>query len=159
MKVNLLINQKHLAKNGYLNIDPTATKEDYPLIVEGNPTILEQHLEDNEAEEIIAMNVIDYVSYNKIDSVLTQWISKLAHKGLLKIGFTDIVSVARRIYTGQIEYGKAQEIIYGKCVEGWDVKKACLTVDSVKEKFNNLGLSIKNIKFIEHYVVIEGERP
>ena len=159
MKINLLISQKHLAKNGYLNIDPTAKKEDEPLIVEGNPTILEQHVEDGEAEEIIATNIIDYVPHHKVLSILKQWVSKLSHKGILKVGFTDIASVSRRIYNGQIDFLKAPEILYGKCLEGWDNKKAALTIDIMKNKFLECGLNIKSINFSEHFVVIEGERP
>lgn len=159
MKVNLLINQKHLAKDGYLNIDPTALPEEAPLIIEGNPTILEKHIEDNEAEEIIAINIIDYVAYGKVSTVLKQWVGKLSHKGKLIVGFTDIFSVARRFYIGQIEKDKVAEILYGKCLEGWDVKKACLSLDIMKQKFLECGLVINNIKFIEHFIIIEGERP
>lgn len=159
MKVNLLINQKHLAKDGYLNIDPTATKEDSPLIIEGNPTILESHIEDGEADEIIAMNIIDYVSYPKVSTVLKQWAGKLSHKGKLIIGFTDVLSVCRRFYIGQITKEKIAEMLYGNCVEGWDVKKACLTLESMKLKLNEVGLKINNIKILEHFIVIEGERP
>lgn len=159
MKLNLLINQKHLAKDGYLNIDPTALPEEAPLIVEGNPTILEKHVEDGEAEEIIAINVIDYVAHTKVFDVLKQWAGKLGHKGKLTVGFTDIFSVSRRFYIGQIDKKEIANILYGKCLEGWDVKKACLSIDDMKQKFLECGLTIKNIKFLEHFIVIEGERP
>lgn len=159
MKVNLLINEKNLAKAGYLNIDPYAKKQDEPLIVEGNPTVLENLVEDGEAEEIIAINIIDYVSHPKVNMILKQFFGKLSHKGILRIGFTDILATARRYYIGQIEESKIAEMLYGKCVDSWDTKKAALTLDSMKTKMEEIGFVIKSVKSIEHFIVIEGERP
>jgi hypothetical protein len=71
-------------------------------------------LSDNECENILANEIIDYVSIENIMSVVQQIVKKLRLGGTLVIGGTDIRLFAKNVSNCLIGEGEASQIIKEK---------------------------------------------
>jgi hypothetical protein len=79
MKVNLMWGGT--PKNGYTNIDPYGNPED-PLVINNLVTDIDDIVDDCEATEIVAEDVIDFLERNEMKLAIQHWARKLRHKSL-----------------------------------------------------------------------------
>lgn len=151
MKINLLINNPKGCRQGYLNIDPLA-----PMgaeAVKGDPTKLDDFVCENEATEILALEILDKFSPDKVDNILDHWLSRLAHKGRLTISVVDLYEIARGVVCESINVEIANNLLYGTNVKN----NSAFTLDQLSMVLENKGYKVIK-KFIENnraYVTVE----
>lgn len=153
MKIKLIYNSNNVL-SGYTNIDivPGENK------TQGELHNLNRHVDNNQATEIIAENVLEYYKHEDCPGILENWIKKLRHGGKLTIVTTDIRSLSRLLVSEQVNLKDCLNFIFGSQNNELMFKKSIFTMDYLAEIMTNFGLSIiyKNINNGE--IVITGQR-
>lgn len=140
MKINLLLNSKAV-RSGYTNLDPLAPPGD-PDRIPGTLTNLDDFVEDAEATEIVALDVIDFVPSTDTNDVLAHWIRKLRHGGILTIGGVDLRDVCKAVVFQQLNLTEANLLLYGEQEAPWQYRKATLTLQHVINALEEQGMEI-----------------
>ena len=148
MKINMSFDGN--VKQGYTNIDPFALPNDKPHKLNCHPDNLDILVNDGEAEEILAHNVLNYIENNKLFFVLKSWCKKLSHNGILEIIYVDIVEICRLLTTNQIKENIAISLIYGNQKEFWDFYKSSISIYELKKFFEAEGMIIESAGKLEH---------
>lgn len=120
---------------------------------------LDEAVEDAEATEIIALDVIDYVSPEDTDAVIDHWIKKLRHGGSLTIGGVNIFEVARCLNNYSLDIDMANKLLYGEQRSPWQYRKASLSLPRLVEKFEGCGLKIIRKDYKKFNYSVTGRRP
>jgi len=146
MKLNITIQPYELS--GYKNISPLT-----------GSNILDLPVEKAECTEIIGEDIIDYISYDKIQEVVTGYVSKLRHGGRIILGGTDIFEVAKQCITQSNPVQKTNQLLYGDGnPSGWGFKRSCTTILHISSIFSQLGLKVTKQRLSETKFIVEAFR-
>lgn len=148
MKINLLLSDNS-PRSGFVNIDPYAPSGD-PLRTIGDVTNLDEHCEDAECDELVALDIIDYVPALELDSVLLHWLKKIRHGGSITLGGVDMREVSRAFVAQKISLEDANILFYGAQSAPWQYRKSTLTLQKLIELLESKGLKIVQ-KRINHF--------
>jgi hypothetical protein len=140
MKLNLLYNN-NMVRAGYTNIDPFAPPDD-PDRTNGDIVNLDEYVDDAEATDIIALNVIDFMPSSETNEIIAGWIKKLRHGGTITIGGVDIRDVSKAIIYQQLSLTDANFLLYGAQRAPWEYKKATLTLQHLINALQGQGMEI-----------------
>jgi hypothetical protein len=157
MKVNLLLDNPGDIRSGYRNIDPFAN--DIDIRVSGTLDNLSDHVEANEAEEIVANDILDTFPLSDADRVLDNWLSRLAHGGKLTISVVDLRSVSREVLANSISIQDANELLYGRQNAPHFQKKSVFTLQQLATTLEGKGYKLLRRQVENNRVVVTVERP
>jgi hypothetical protein len=141
MKVNLYI-PPQTETEGCLNINLAGDKG------------IDEFVDDAEADEIFAIDVLSTYHFSKMNNVLGKWVSKLAHGGKITVGFIDLMFVAKTIHNRTMSILKANELLYGDGLKG-----SAFSLEMIKIALEEKGIKILTCRSENGYAVIVGERP
>lgn len=156
MRVNLLLNSPTM-RNGFLNIDPFATPGDGKIY--GHVTCLDGHVEDAQASEILASDVLDFLPPKAVNDAVTHWIKKLRHGGTITIGGLDLREVARRLSSHQISIDEANLLVYGEQSSPWQCRKAAVSLPLMADQLQRTGLVVTGKSYREVFYSVTARRP
>jgi hypothetical protein len=111
MKINLTL-ESSSSRSGYVNINPLASPDD-PNFIRANVNELSIYVDDGEAEEIVALDLIDFVPIQEKENIVRHWLSKLALDGTLTIGGNDLGQITKAYTFNQLDLNQAAELLYG----------------------------------------------
>lgn len=157
MKVNLLLDNPGDVRSGYLNIDPFAPAEGDQR-VKGDVSDISWAVDDAEATEIVALDVIDFFPARDADRVLNNWLSKLARGGRLTVSAVDVREVARAFLAGTLHLDDVNDLLHGKQEQPWQCRRAAYTLDQLVEVLGNLGYKVLLKRVQNHRAVVTVER-
>ena len=102
MKLNLGCGTD-IREQGYINIDLKPSAQ-YPSDVyqQGDVQSLDWLCEDQTVEEILALNVLNYVPIAQVSTTIRNWAHKLIVDGVLKIATPDIYALAKIFANNQL---------------------------------------------------------
>lgn len=150
MKVHLHHNHDDVL-NGYFNVCMSETDDPRAEI--------DATVDDAEATEIIANNVLEYVPQAQIVTMLNQIIGKLRHGGELVITGVDAYTVAKDYVAYKLTIEAFNILLHGD-QQGAHVKQTTLTlhglVNFLREQF---GLEIVEQGLDEYTFSIKARRP
>jgi hypothetical protein len=155
-KLNLLINGGDL-RSGYVNIDPLAVGQDE--VMAGSVGNLDWIADDAECDEIVALDVIDFLSSTETDATLEHWLKKLRHGGTITIGGIDLYEVAKGILHGRIDVAEANFLIHGNQSVPADCRKANTTIQQMIRVLDGLGYELLHKKIDGYKFYITARRP
>ena len=150
MKINISVGGK--PKNGYVNIDPSVNKQ-WDKIKN-----LDHVADDSECNEIIAEDMVDFLSSDDLEKTIQHWVSKLRHSGKIVIGGTDMYEVCKHFFQKGISTKDANILIHGEQKEAWDFRINQTTIENLESILSNLGIDILKKRSSNFKMVIEGER-
>ena len=158
MKVNITVGSSgHI--NGYLNIDPITGSDDQEGdAVKCDVRNLDGLVMDSQCHEIIAENVLDYLTVTDATAALSNWTKKLRHKGRIIVGGTDAYEASKQFSQGVISLSQYNYIVHGSMGSPWEVKLSHNTVSSLESSLKFLGIKILKKRINGLNMVIEGER-
>lgn len=142
MKINICFGNSNEYLNGYINTN--FIKNDKFEIC--HPENIDIIVDDGEADEILAINVLNYIEFNKIKDVVTNWYKKLKYDGTITISFFDFVEICRALTTNQLSFSDAKKLIYGEQNEGWQFFKSGLSLVELKNFFTSINSKIEYCK-------------
>lgn len=154
MRLNLMIEGSG-SRTGFVNIDPYS--HDVPNVIKADLSNLSHTVDDAEASEIVAHEVLDYYPGKMVDLVLDNWLLKICHGGTLTISVVDTQEVAKALCDGNIDIDEVQDLLHGKQERQWDVRKATFTLAILVTVLENKGLKIlqKRVRNYRAYVVAQ----
>ena len=155
MKINLLMASDDVL-SGYLNIDPYGSSKDK---VQGTVFDLADHVDDGEATEIVATEVLEYIDRLNLDGTINNWISKLAHGGKLVIGGTELYEVCKAASLFIINADQTNALLYGDPTKPFLQKKNSLTVPMMTAVLKSKGLKVLQQRVHGFKFTVVGERP
>jgi hypothetical protein len=100
MKVYLTVKGDNIT--GYHTIDASS----------GGDIVAMSGVEDSEATEIIASDVINFVSLSSLEELISGWIKKMRHGCTLVLGGVEIDEVCKALVSKAIDINKFNETIY-----------------------------------------------
>lgn len=154
MRLNIFINNQAAKRSGYINLDGGLTEEK-DGVLPCKPGKLNDIVCDNEADEIVAIDVLDAYPGSEIDAVLQHWLSKLAHGAKITIGLIDFKKVALGFAEGKISGEDMVALIYGTKY----VRRSTVTMSQLATVLENRGLKVISKKLENNRIIITAERP
>jgi len=159
VKVNLLIDNPGDVRSGYVNIDPLAPENDPDGRLKGDVGNLDHAVDGGEAEEILALEVLDYFPGHQADDILANWLSKLAHGGRLTISVVDVKEVARAVCSNNLSIDDINELLHGKQEKPWQFRKSAYTLSQLVEVLSNQGYKVLARRVQNYRALVTVERP
>jgi predicted SAM-dependent methyltransferase len=144
VKIHLSYDNLESARSGYQNIDYIAENDS---VMVGDIKNLDWLVDDGEAEEIIADDVLGHFPAAQVDDVLDNWLRKLSKGGYLTIITADLKEVARSILAEKITTDQANQLLFGKQDNQWRVKKSAFCLSQLVEVLTN-----RNYKVVKRRV-------
>lgn len=158
MKINLLYGVGDYL-NGYLNIHPFSVEETDSLKI-GDVKNLDKWVQDAEAKEILATDVIDYLPLNEVNPTITNWVKKLRHKGTLVIGGVDLFEISKGVYQYELDIPTANKLLHGLQQEPHLFRRANFTIFGITDYLANThGLVIMKKRITGYTYTVEAIRP
>lgn len=138
MKLNLILNGEPLT--GYTNVDPYGFNNSDKVVADLRN--LDDVVDDAEAEEIIAEDVIDFLPLNDIESAINHWIKKLRHGGRIVIGGVDMYEVCKAFSSYSIDLATTNRILHGPQDKPYNERHANFTIIGLSDFLEERGLKI-----------------
>ena len=152
MKVNLLINNPAGIRPDCMNIDPTANGSDSRV---QDDLYKLSTVDDAECEELIAMDIVDYLEPKGLDELITGWVKKLKHNGILTIGFMDMYQMCKVILGRLVELEQANYMLHGTGV----VRRSTMSMNFVAALLTEKGLKVLSKRIVSCKAIIKAVRP
>lgn len=153
MKINLLLDNKEDLLAGYTNVDPFS-KEGEACDVNN----LDKIVDDGEAVEIRANEILCYFNRPDMQFMLSHWIKKLAKNGKLIVIDIDLYDVCRSYTAKQINTDIANLLLHGAQKKNWDYKKVNVSSEDICSYLEEAGLKIKQIRISNGKFIITAEK-
>ncbi len=138
MKLNLLWSGHAL--NGYINVDPFGFGEEGKVVADVKN--LDDVVDDAEATEIIAEDIIDFLPLGDVERVIEHWIKKLRHGGKIIVGGTDMFEVCKAFSNYTIDLAMANYLLHGAQEKPWEERHANFTLIGLAQFLKERGLNI-----------------
>jgi predicted SAM-dependent methyltransferase len=158
MKINLIYGEGDIL-NTHLNLHPFAMQETDDVKIADVKNI-DRFVCDGEAEEIVALDVLDYLVLYEVTKVIGHWVQKLKIGGTLIIGGTDMTLVCKSFAEGDIDLETANKMLHGIQTQPHLVKRVNLTLLGVCNFLMQdcQGLQIMKKRYNGHNYIIEVRR-
>lgn len=157
MKVNLLLDNPKDILNGYINIDPLKGPVNDERL-DGDITCLDAYIDDAEAEEILAIDVLDYYQMGVADDILNNWIKKLKIGGELVISCVDLREVTRLYEKGTLNFIEINRLLHGDQDKDWNFRKCSLTLEMLIAVLKSRELKIITAKIDNLKAIVRCKR-
>jgi hypothetical protein len=152
MKLNLTL-EANSSRSGYVNINPLASPDD-PNFIRANVNELGLYVDDGEAKEIIALDLIDYVPIQEKENIVRHWLSKLALGGTITIGGNDLGQITKAFAYNQLELSQAAELLYGNQL----ARSGLVTCAQMRKILEGGGLKIIESRLSNFSYYVKAER-
>lgn len=151
MKLYICINKTPIS--GYTHIDPKP-KGNVPAFT-GSLDKIQEICKPAECEEILAPDMLDYISIGQLDDVLTIFNSLLRHGGKLVLGGNNLDEFSRMSFLNLLDVEVVNSELYGN-----QFRKAGLySTQTIKERLINMGLEIEEVSLDTYKFIIKSKRP
>ncbi len=152
MKINLGCGND--IRSGYINIDLLPPKQMSPDVYrQGDIQSLDWLVKDDNVEEILAIDCLEYLPVNAVQPAVSNWANKLVSGGILKILVPDCHAVAKAFSIGQLNLSEYLTLTFGTQSDN-DRRLSAIDVKILFEILQNLGLciSLKRYEGVAVYV-------
>ena len=140
MKVYLTVKGDNIS--GYHNIDASS----------GGDIVKMDGVEDSEATEIIASDIINFTDISSINDLLSGWVKKLRHGGRIVVGGVEIDEVCNAFISKAIDVNQFNKLVH----EG---RVSQITTTDLEKILINHGLTITKKRTDNFNMIIEAIRP
>jgi hypothetical protein len=140
MKVYLTVKGDNIT--GYHNIDASS----------GGDIVGMSGVEDSEATEIIASDVINFTALSSLNDLLSSWVKKLRHGGRIVLGGVEIDEVCKAFITKAIDIKQFNDLVH----EG---RISQISSDGLDKMLTEHGLTITKKRTDNFNMIVEAMRP
>jgi hypothetical protein len=127
-------------RDGYINVD---------YFIKNNPLVVQKDFRDlswidskQPIDEILAIDIIQYVRYTDISNVLAGWISKIEKGGSLYISAPDYDLIANMIKYNRLNIDTINNLLFGPPNPNNIYNYSVYNLYNITELLKNLGCSI-----------------
>jgi len=155
MKINICYTNLN-RHDTYTNISPFASPDSGFLQVDIRN--LDEICSDDEVKEILAVDVINYLTADDTIKSIQNWIKKLKCGGRLILVFDDIYEIARRIYVQILNNEEINHIIYGKQEKPYEIKRSAFPMHWLKNHILAQNTRLIKCRLDNHQAILEVEK-
>ena len=153
MKVNIICGGHALT--GYINIDPLAKNEPNKVAADfGN---LDSLIHDSEATEILATEVLHYIPFHNLPTVLENWVKKLRINGKISVGGYDVTDACKSYVNKACTLEDLNNLLYGDRSDPLAISSA-ISMPYLKEIIERLGLKVLKQRKNGYRIIVEAIR-
>lgn len=139
-------------RNGYVNIDNDTTVGGNN-VQHGGIESVDWICEDQQAEEIVAVNALRYIQTDQLEQALQNWCAKLGEGGKIVIQDMDLHLISKAFSNDQIDQADFSKMLFGTqphmpCRSGIDLR-------SVISRLTSLGMTVTNKRFDGMSFIVE----
>lgn len=145
-------------REGWLNVD---VRPLYP----GNAGFLccdladvDEHIEDESVEEIVAQDVLEFVPWRQLDGVLVTLWKKLRLGGVLFIRVPDLKAAVSAYSAGEISHEEMQRVACGCQGYAEETVRSAWSAEEVVSRLQMAGLNVERLEGRDHRVLVWGRR-
>lgn len=151
MRINLLLNSNEV-RAGYVNVDPFADPQDTTK----TRLQLDQldFVDRGEVQDLLALNIIDFIPSTDKDNYLNYLLSLLAIGGTITLGGINIDTVARSYANHQIDLATVNVLLYGQN----PTKSGLINLTQLENVLAGKGLRILEKKQVGFEYFVKAER-
>ena len=146
----------------YENIDPFPMMPGHQEFSEqkkqGDVRNLDWICDDGEAEDIRAMDIINFLSPPELDRVINGWCRKLKRGGTITLGTLDLQEISRSIIHSNLPIADAIVSLFGPQQQGWDIRKNALTLKVLEDILTNNGCRTVMKRCNNYRSIVKGQR-
>lgn len=158
VKLNLILDANNFL-TGYRNVYQFESVVNVSNeLVAGDVADLNNIVDDAEADEILAHDVLDYIPSPALETTVANWISKLRHGGTISVSGVDIILVSKALVQQRITLTDANFLLYGEQNEPWEYRKATLTMNTIVSIFQENGLKLLSKTYDGYKYYVKAER-
>ncbi len=157
MKLNLLLDNEAGCIPDALNLDPMASQGQKTVLCD--ITILDEYVEDGEADEIVARNILSYFDAGRVTEIISQWVKKTARGGSLTISDVDIVQAWKAYNRAELNFIELNHCLYGEQQRPWMFRKVGLCLQEVCEALLACGMEVVEKKLYSVLFEIKAVKP
>ncbi len=143
-------------RNGYVNIDIAPINNLDHQIDASN---LDDVCNDEEVDEILAVNVLNMLSYKEILNVLQHWVDKLKPGGTIKVVVPDLVELSRAFLNGELKSDHFILQMYGKQEHEHDFHRTGFDVVLLQSVLETVKMQVISKRILNATIVMEAEKP
>jgi trans-aconitate methyltransferase len=150
LKVNLLLGNPGDIRSGHLNLDATIDAPDgerFPCSVND----FGEMVSPNEAEAVVALDVLDRLPREHAQAVLSYWASRLARGGTLTVSALDVEEFATHVHLQEVPVEELDNAIYKR--------RSAHTLKSIIEGVQKAGLQVEQAYLDGVRAVVIARRP
>lgn len=141
MRLNLLLDDPGGVRPGYVNVDLLAPAGD-PHRTQCDPTNLEPVCDAGGCEELVALDILDYVPLAQANAVLDHWVSRLAHGGTMSVSVVDLLEVSRAFADRRLTVEEANLLLHGEQKKQWQFRQSNYTLGQLADALQAKGLML-----------------
>jgi hypothetical protein len=158
MKVNLIYGRGDVLHT-HLNINPFAEDVVEGKIVRADVKNLDKLVDTAEVDQLVALDVIDYLPITDIEKTLANWVSKLAHEGKIIIGGVDLYEVAKAMGQYKMDVSQANLLLHGEQTKPYLIKRISFTAIGLSDFLSGVfELKILKKRISQFNFIVEAQR-
>jgi len=157
MKINLGCGDD-IRSNGFINIDLQQITDDSEIFKRGDVTNLDWVCEDDSVEEVVALNILQYLNMKQCSDSLNNWHKKLKKNASIKILLPDFRYINREFNNGQISLGDMLVSTYGMQSHENDYVRCGLDKKLMLNLLENIGFNVSSIRYEGVSLYIQAEK-
>jgi len=143
MKLYIMVNQQPL--QGYVNIDVSK----HPIDL-GN---LDQVCEDAECTEIVLNDILRFIPYSQIPTVIQHLSKKLRHNGKVTFIFSDLNNIIRKYNKATINEQDLNNLMFS------NGGRSCFSYTYLLAIIKAVKIDVKSVDIGDNQVIVIAERP
>ena len=157
-KVNLIYGSGDIMQT-HVNINPFAEKADGVNVIRADVQNIDKHVDDSELNELRAVDVINYVEIDKVESTVNNWCQKIRIGGKIVIGGTDLMEVCKSFSEYKSDLTEANILLHGSQDKPYLLRKSSFTAVGLSEYLESRFNFIVTKKRVNSYkMIIEARR-
>lgn len=134
-------------RNDYTNVDLLQIDLPKEIYRNGDITNIDWIAEESSVDEILALDVLQYIQLSKVQDSLSNWISKLKSGGIIKISTVDIMALAEDFANNKITLSDFVFTAYGKQDHPVNFAKSAIDSSTLTKFLTSNGLKIINMQY------------
>lgn len=157
-KVNLIYGAGDVVQT-HVNINPFAENADGEKIIRADVSNLDKHVDDSELNELRAIDVLNYIEINKVESTIGNWCQKIRFGGIIIIGGVDLMEACKSFSEYKSDLTEANILLHGSQEKPYLTRRSSFTAiglaDYIHNKFN---FTILKKRINLHRMIVEAKR-
>ena len=158
MKLNLIYGRGDILHT-HLNVNPFTEEVVEGKIVRADVKNLDKLVDMAEVEQLVALDVIDYLPVVDIEKTLKNWVSKLAHEGKIVLGGVDLYEVSKAMVQYRMDVSEANLLLHGEQTKPYLIKRISFTSLGLSDFLSEVyGLKILKRRINKFNFIVEAQR-
>jgi len=146
-------------RTGFTNIDVAQQQLPLGLYRQGDVSNLDWLCTNSSVEEMLVLNVLQYIPYKVMDQVLSNWANKLCNNGCIKILSPDINILCKLFSSRNMDLTTFSANVFGSQDQIVNFGKSATDMKDICRQLESLGLKVVIARYENTMFYVEAIKP